>query len=109
MAEMGTARIRVGSATQGQPVQVRALILHPMETGLRKDPKTGEKIPAHFVEKVLADYNGERVFEADWSASISKNPYASFYLNPGSGGTLTMTWLDNKDNTFTAEAEVEVG
>jgi sulfur-oxidizing protein SoxZ len=109
MAKTGTARVRVGSAKQGQPVQVRALILHPMETGLRKDPKTGEKIPAHWVKKVKADYNGERVFEADWSVAISKNPYLSYYLNPGSGGTLKMTWEDNKGGTFTAEAEVKVG
>ncbi len=109
MAKVGTARIRVGSATKGQPVQVRSLILHPMETGLRKDPKTGEKIPPHWVKKVKADYNGSRVFEADWSVAISKNPYLSYYIDPGSGGTLKMTWEDNQGGAYTAKAEVKVG
>jgi sulfur-oxidizing protein SoxZ len=109
MAKTGTARIRVGSAQKGQPTQVRALILHPMETGLRKDPKTGEKIPAHYVQKVKADFNGERVFEADWSVAISKNPYLSYYIAPQSSGKLKMTWEDNKGGVYTAEADVQVG
>jgi sulfur-oxidizing protein SoxZ len=109
MANIGKARIRVGSATKGQPTQVRSLILHPMETGLRKDPKTGEKIPAHYVQKVKAEYNGEPVFEADWSVAISKNPYLSFFIEPGNGGTLKMTWEDNKGGVFNAETEVKVG
>ena len=109
MAKTGTARIRVGSAKKGQPVQVRSLILHPMETGLRKDPKTGEKIPAHYVQKVKADFNGERVFEADWSVAISKNPYLSYYLAPQSSGKLKMTWEDNQGGVYTAEADVKLG
>ena len=109
MAKTGQARVRVGSARKGQPTQVRALILHPMETGLRKDPDTGEKIPAHYVQKVKADFNGERVFEADWSVAISKNPYLSYYLTPESSGTLKMTWEDNKGGTYTAEADVSLG
>jgi len=109
MAKTGTARIRVGSAKKGQPTQVRALILHPMETGLRKDPKTGEKIPAHYVQKVKADLNGERVFEADWSVAISKNPYMSYYIAPQESGKLKMTWEDNKGGVYTAEADVQVG
>lgn len=109
MADIGKARIRVGSAKKGQPAQVRGLVLHPMETGLRKDPKTGDKIPAHYIQKVKAEYNGEPVFETDWSVAISKNPYVSFFIEPGDGGTLKLTWEDNKDEVFTAETKVEVG
>ncbi|MFP4559902.1 MAG: thiosulfate oxidation carrier complex protein SoxZ [Thiohalorhabdus sp.] len=109
MAKTGSARIRVGSAKKGESTQVRALILHPMETGQRKDDKTGETIPEHFIQKVKADLDGTRVFEADWSVAISKNPYMSFYIVPESSSTLKVTWEDNEGETFSAEAEVEVG
>ncbi|HKJ88741.1 MAG TPA: thiosulfate oxidation carrier complex protein SoxZ, partial [Gammaproteobacteria bacterium] len=79
---------------------MRALILHPMETGLRKNPKTGKKIPAHYIQKVKADFNGSRVFEADWSVAISKNPYLSYYIAPESSGTLEMTWEDNQGGVY---------
>ena len=36
---------------------VKALIKHPMETGLRKDKKTGKMIPAHFIQEVVCEHN----------------------------------------------------
>jgi len=30
-------------------IEIKALITHPIETGLRKDKETGEVIPAHFI------------------------------------------------------------
>ncbi|MDH3719255.1 MAG: thiosulfate oxidation carrier complex protein SoxZ, partial [Planctomycetota bacterium] len=36
----------------GDRVQVLVLANHPMETGTRKDKKTGELIPAHFIQKM---------------------------------------------------------
>ena len=44
-------------------VGVKVLIKHPMETGLRKDKKTGEPIPAHFISEVT---RGEIVPEPDF-------------------------------------------
>ena len=40
-------------------VTVKALISHPMETGLRKDKKSGKKIPAHFIKDFIAELNDE--------------------------------------------------
>ena len=34
-------------------VTVKALIKHPMETGQRKDKKTGDLIPAHYIQDCL--------------------------------------------------------
>lgn len=106
MAETGDTRIHIGEVKPGEPVWVQSLIMHPMETGLREDPETGDPIPAHYIQKVKADYNGERVFEADWSIAVSKNPYLGFYLPPGDGGTLEITWEDNQGRVFAARAEV---
>ena len=107
MASMGDTRLHIGEVKAGEPVWVQSLIIHPMETGLREDSRTGETIPAHYIQKVKADYNGERVFEADWSIAVSKNPYLGFYLQPGEGGTLEITWEDNRGEVFTARTRVD--
>ncbi|MEK8090427.1 thiosulfate oxidation carrier complex protein SoxZ [Thermithiobacillus plumbiphilus] len=110
MAEqMGNPKIRVPeSAKKGEAIQVRALILHPMETGQRKDTKTGEKIPEHFIQQVSAEYNGKKVMEADWGVGVSKNPFLSFYIKPEESGTLKLTFTDNKGGSWSEEAKVQV-
>ena len=45
---------------QGGYADVRVLMSHPMETGLRTDSKTGEKIPAHHITEVSAEHNGKQ-------------------------------------------------
>ena len=39
-------------------VTVKALIKHPMETGKRKNKKTGELIPPHYIQEVSGEANG---------------------------------------------------
>ena len=41
-------KIKVKKSADGH--EVLCLVKHPMETGLRKDSKTGEMIPAHYIE-----------------------------------------------------------
>ena len=45
------------SAKKGQVVQIKTLIPHKMETGQRKNKKTGKKIPRHIINKVEATFN----------------------------------------------------
>ncbi len=78
-------------------VEVKMLIKHPMETGQRKDRKTGEFIPAHFVDAVVCRWNGDEMFRAHWGPAISKNPYLSFKLKgPQKGDQLDLSWTDNQ-------------
>ena len=44
------ASIKMRAKTDGTVTTIKALISHPMETGTRKDKKTGKKIPAHFIQ-----------------------------------------------------------
>lgn len=108
MAKLGDAMVRVISPRKGQPTLVKAVISHPMHSGDATDPKTGKKIPAHFVKKVFGDFNGKTIFEADWSISISRNPYLAYYFTPTESGVLKMTWEDNLGGVFTKEANVSV-
>lgn len=87
---------------------VRALISHAMETGQRKDAKTGQLVPAHFIQEVRAAHNGQAVLTAQWGPAVSKNPYLSFQFRGAQpGDTLTLSWVDNKGETD--QTEVKIG
>ena len=88
-------------------VTVKALMSHPMETGLRKDSKTGKKIPAHFIQEVTAKVADKTVMEAYWGGAISKNPYLSFKYKGGAGDDLTISWVDNQGDSDTVTAKVK--
>ena len=87
---------------------VKALITHPMETGLRKNKKTGKKIPAHFIQEVKCEHNGKQVMNAQWSGAVSKNPYLSFKFTGGKiGDTIKLSWVDNTGQSDSAETKVK--
>jgi sulfur-oxidizing protein SoxZ len=82
------------------------LIEHEMENGLRKGTD-GALVPAWYVKRVQADLNGQRVFDARWGPSVSKNPMLRFSLREGQlGDRITVTWLDNRGHTRTDHALV---
>ncbi|MEA3410347.1 MAG: thiosulfate oxidation carrier complex protein SoxZ [Pseudomonadota bacterium] len=99
--------IKVRAKESGGVVTVKALISHPMETGLRKDKKTGSLIPAHFIQEVDVDANGKRQLTAYWSGGVSKNPYLSFKYAGKKGDKLTVSWTDNTGEKDSTEASVK--
>lgn len=81
-------------------VLVKVLAKHPMETGLRKDKKTGEVIPPHYIQEFSCTHKDKVVFMADFGRAVSKNPYISFSFSGGaSGEELKLNWLDNTGET----------
>lgn len=88
-------------------VTVKALMNHPMETGLRKDSKTGKLIPAHHIQEVSAKAGDNTVLQAVWGGAVSKNPYLSFKYKGAKGDSLTMSWVDNKGNSDSASTTVK--
>jgi sulfur-oxidizing protein SoxZ len=80
-------------------VTVKALMSHPMETGLRKDQKTGKLIPAHHIQEVTAKAGDKTVLSAVWGGAISTNPYLSFMYKGNKGDTMTLSWVDNLGNS----------
>lgn len=69
------ATIKIRARVKNGITTVKALVSHPMETGLRKDRKTGKKVAAHYITEVNAVYNGNTVMTANWGPDISRNPY----------------------------------
>ena len=88
-------------------VTVKALIKHPMETGQRKNKKTGEKIPAHFIQQVICKANGDEVITINWGPAVSKNPYLTFAYMGFKGDMVELTWEDNQGNKDSLEGEVK--
>lgn len=100
--------IRIKAKAKGNSTEVKALISHDMETGLRKDKKTGKKIPPHFIQEVVCEHNGSQVMKANWSVAISKNPYLAFKFSGGKAGdSVKISWVDNKGKKDSAEAKIK--
>ena len=104
---MAKSSIKIRAKAKNGVVTVKALISHKMETGLRKDKKTGKVIPAHFIESVDCEHNGAAVMNAEWGVAISKNPYLSFKFAGASGDAVALTWKDNLGKTDTLETKVK--
>jgi sulfur-oxidizing protein SoxZ len=103
---MPSNTIRIRAQVKGGTTQVKSLIKHPMETGLRKN-KAGKVIPPHFIEQVTAELNGTQVMLANWSIGISKNPFLSFRVKGGKvGDTLKLSWVDNKGESDSIETKL---
>jgi sulfur-oxidizing protein SoxZ len=99
--------IKARAKIKGDVTEVKALISHPMETGLRKDKKTGEVIPAHFIQEVVCKWKDKTVMTALWSGGVSKNPYIAFkFKGAAKGDTLELSWTDNKGESDSSTAEI---
>lgn len=100
--------IKVRAKLAGDVTTVKALVSHPMETGQVKDKKTGQLIPAHFIQEVVCEHNGKAVMTALWGVAISKNPYLSFRFKGAKvGDKLTLRWADNKGQSDSQETVID--
>ena len=94
-------------ATLGQGfTDVRVLMIHPMETGQRKD-SDGKLVPMHFIQNLTVKVNGKLVVDAQISQAISRNPVFSFRLKGGAkGDNIEVAWVDNKGESNSTEIAV---
>lgn len=106
---MAKPRVRVPkTAAKGEVIQIKTLISHKMETGLRKNKKTGKKIPRKIINKFVAKFNGAEVFSADWHAAISANPYLAFHVIATESGTFEFSWTDDDGTVSSKTAKITV-
>lgn len=91
------------SPKKGEIVTVRAMVQHPMETGLRKQA-SGDLIPRKIVNKFEATLNGKPVLAWNLETGVSANPYLEFRFKAEEAGDLKMVWTDDDKSTIeTAE------
>jgi sulfur-oxidizing protein SoxZ len=100
--------MKIRAAVKDGVTEVKILMQHEMETGLRKEAD-GTLVPAWFITEVKAQYQGRAVLEAQFGQSISKNPYLLFHFKGGAAGEkVTVSWVDNKGDTRTDEVAIAV-
>ncbi len=100
--------IKIRAKLKDGKTTVKCLMTHPMETGMRKDKKTGEPIPAHFINEVIAESGGKTVMTANWSGGVSKNPYLSFaFTGAAVGDEVKISWTDNQGGSDSATAQIK--
>jgi len=78
--------MKMRASISGDVADIKVLMNHPMESGQRKDAKTGQIIPAHFIDEVHATLNGKPVLDAQWGGGVSKNPYLGFKVKGAKAG-----------------------
>jgi sulfur-oxidizing protein SoxZ len=98
--------MRIRATLQGDVADVRIVMMHPMETGNRKDAK-GELVPLHFIQSVVVTHNGRAVMDAQWSQAVSRNPRLFLRVTGAKAGErVSVTWVDNKGDKRTDDAVI---
>ncbi len=108
---MANAKPRVkvpSSAAKGEVIEIKTLISHEMETGQRKDKKTGEQIPRQIINKFTYTFNGTPVFSSDWHPAVAANPYLAFSYRAVESGTFHFEWVDDDGTVYTKDVELQV-
>ncbi|GGX75161.1 thiosulfate oxidation carrier complex protein SoxZ [Massilia dura] len=85
------------TAKQGEVIEIRALIAHPMESGYRPGAD-GKPLPQDIIRRFACRYDGEQVFAAELHPAISANPYIAFFTVATKTGMLEFSWAG--DNGF---------
>ena len=98
--------MKIRITLKGEVADVRVLMKHPMETGLRKDAG-GNVIPVHFIQELTLRVNGKTVIEGQISQAVSRNPVFSFRVKGVKpGDRLEISWLDNKGERNRTETAI---
>jgi sulfur-oxidizing protein SoxZ len=98
--------MKIKAALSEGVTEVKVLMRHPMETGLRKD-ESGALVPAWFITEVTATHGDRVVLRAQFGTSVSRNPYLAFRFKGGQvGDQVTVSWVDSKGDRRTDEATI---
>lgn len=95
MARKSMIKIKPKKYSVGDVVKVDFIVIHPMETGMRKDKKTGKPIPAKYIDEIKFFYGDDLVTKMTVWESVSTNPYFSINLKVTKADKLKVVYKDN--------------
>lgn len=99
--------MKIRATHQGDFTEVKVLLQHPMETGQRRDPRSGANLPPHFIQTFSLAVNGKPMVAAQLNTSVAKHPVLTFRLQGvKTGDKLQAQWQDNRGETRSDEAVV---
>ena len=94
-------------AKKGEVIEIRTLVSHVMETGLRRD-ESGKIVPRKIINKFTCEFNGKPVFSVDLETAIAANPYVKFTARVDQSGTFRFAWFDDDGTVTTADEKIAV-
>ncbi|KIM11297.1 MAG: sulfur oxidation protein SoxZ [Sulfuricurvum sp. PC08-66] len=95
MATKALIKIKPKKYAVGEIVKIDFMVMHPMETGLRKD-KAGALIPAEYINDVKFFFNDKLVTHMEVWESLSTNPLFSTSYKIAGAGEFKVIFTDNK-------------
>jgi len=101
-------RIKVPKeAKKGEVVEIKTLLAHPMESGLRKN-EAGALVPRKIINRFTCEFNGTLAFACALEPAIAANPYFQFTVRVEESGTFRFTWIDDDGTAITADESITV-
>ena len=98
--------MKIRATNKDGVTEVKVLMNHVMETGLRKD-SSGQLVPALFIDEVTAKLNEKVVMQAQWGPAVARNPYLAFKVKGGkSGDKVSISWKDSSGDSRTDETTI---
>lgn len=88
----------------GEPVELRTLIKHPMETGLRL-AADGGLIPQNLVQTLQLAIDEKPALEVQFASGTAANPYVRLVVQ-GEGKDLVFRWQDQQGNEVTEKRQL---
>lgn len=80
----------------GEVVKVDFMVMHPMETGLRKNKKTGKLIPAEYIKEVKFFFNDTLITKMMVWETLSTNPLFTINFKVPGKGVIKVVYTDSK-------------
>src|SRR5881296_4669044 len=109
MSDIGKVRLRIPSSIRpGDVVQVRSLVIHPMERIERDAQGKIVQKNYNYVNKVIVTYLGKTILTFDTSQGVAENPFFSFTFRATAPGPLKVEFLDTTGGRFERTADVKL-
>lgn len=94
------------TARPNEIVEIRTLMEHPMETGLRSEG--GRVMARDMLTRMLVRLNGDIILQAEFRNGTSANPYHVFFIKIVETSELEISWMDEAGRSAKASARITV-
>jgi sulfur-oxidizing protein SoxY len=96
-----------GEVCRDEIVEIKTMISHRMETGLRTDVH-GDSIPRRIINRMTCSRDDRLIFAADLSPAIAANAYLSFFVVARASAALEFTWHEDGGTVYWATRPLAV-
>ena len=86
----------------GRPLELRTVVQHPMETGLRTGPD-GQVVAQQLIHTMEVSLDGQPVVQTRFFSGTAANPYVRLSVNPGSAEAVQLVWTDQSGRQLSEE------